>query len=517
MEFAEAKPLAFVLNEIVARVRKFTNADGAAIAIRDGDFVVTRATTGGIAPDLGARISIQGSFTGLCLEKHTMLQCEDSDVDVRVDAKTCRQLNTRSFVVVPIEGAKQPQGVLAAFSSAPHAFTRTDIAVLKTAADQIRQAILNTSVEDAKSAPPLEPIVEEEVEQQQKSPLEVRLAELTKIAAAAAPPEKPVAPAATAVRSSQTKITERRPSVAPKPRATVRPAASSTAKPREPALVSLAESIEAPKAELATPPPLNEQLPEGFREQYLGWKGFATPEPAPRISRKWFVGAAAVCVLLVATVAFSVRRPVTSANKPAATPDSSSVSAAEPLAPAPSQPAPTSVSLPVITPAMKPRPAVEPVERTSSAAKNIPVEKQPVLVVGSSAPKPRTADVPDTEAPEVSIASSNTSVLPDMKQIAPGAPKPPVARLSDVESSELIRKVVPLFPRFTNAAPGTQTVVLRARVLADGSVGDVQVIQGRPEFGESAKTAVKQWRYKPARIDGKPVETSVTVTLNFRR
>ena len=525
MQFPEAKPLDVILNEIVGRVRQFTNADGAAIAIRDGDSVVTRATTGGIAPDLGARMSIQGSFTGLCLEKRTMLHCEDSDADARVDAKVCRQLSTRSFVVVPIEGTKEPQGVLAAFSSTPHAFSRTDIAVLKTASDQIRHALANISASDSRSPLPVGPAVaRQKPEPQEESPLKARLAAL--LENPAAPVEKPAVLATTAPvalpvvpRPVVLKTPEQSaPSVATPARRDVQPASRAPKTHSAPALVSLAEAIETPaKAEPAPPQPLNEELPDGFREQYLGWKGFETHESSPRFSRKWLIGVAAVCVLLVGTVAVSMRRPLPLKHNAAAM-DSSAVHAAEASFPEASQQAQTPAPMPVTPPITTLRPT-ERTEVTPSATKEktVAVVKQPAMVVDSSAPRPGRPEVPDAEAPQISIASSTISALPDVKSAVPRTPKPPPMTLSDLEPSELIHKVVPQFPRFTNAAPGTQTVVLRARVLADGTIGDVQVVQGRKEFGESAKMAVKQWRYKPARMNGSPVETSVTVTLNFRR
>lgn len=518
MQFAEAKPLEVILNEIVARLRQFTNADGAAVAIRDGDFVVTRATAGEIAPDLGSRMTIQGSFTGLCMEQRTMLHCQDSDADARVDAKVCRQLNTRSFVVVPIEGARQPQGVLAAFSSAPHAFTRTDIAVLKTTADQIRHALANVPAADPVPFLSAEPApAEKKAQPQLVAPLK---------AVPAATQVAPVIPASNAVTPSSApladrtappvKAEERTAVVATLARTSVQATASPTSKPLAAELVPLAEFVDAP----AKPEPeaLNETLPDGFREQYLGWKGFETPEPAPGISRKWFVMAAAACILLVVIVAFVMRltSPVLRTSA-AGMPNASAVRATGAAAaiPVPIQPSPVAVALPASTSAEKARQAV--LEPASAAPKTTPAAKKPAMVIESSSLPARAPAVPEADAPQITIASSSSALLPDMKQSVPNAPKPLAPKVSDVEPSELTHKVMPQFPKFTSAQPGTQTVVLRARVLADGSVGDMQVLQGRAEFGESAKAAVKQWHYKPARVDGKPIETSVTVTLNFRR
>ncbi len=135
------KPIEVALNEIVTRARVFTDAGGAAIALRDGDYLITRASSGNIAPDVGARNAVEGSLTGQAVLKGVPIHIEDSDKDPRVDAEICRQLNTRSFIVTPIAGSTTMLGVLAVFASAPSAFTRTDLAVLRTMADQIATAL----------------------------------------------------------------------------------------------------------------------------------------------------------------------------------------------------------------------------------------------------------------------------------------------------------------------------------------------------------------------------------------
>ncbi len=135
------KPVEVALSEIVTRARVFTDAGGAAIALREGNEAVTRASSGNIAPDVGTRMNVEGSLTGQALLKGAPVHVEDSDSDPRVDAATCRAMNTRSFIITPIAGSTSTLGVLAVFASAPNAFTRTDLAVLRTMADQISSAL----------------------------------------------------------------------------------------------------------------------------------------------------------------------------------------------------------------------------------------------------------------------------------------------------------------------------------------------------------------------------------------
>ena len=52
-------------------------------------------------------------------------------------------------------------------------------------------------------------------------------------------------------------------------------------------------------------------------------------------------------------------------------------------------------------------------------------------------------------------------------------------------------------------------------VATDGRVANVRVITGHPLLIQSAVDAVRQWVYKPLLLDGKPVDTVSTVTVNF--
>ena len=59
-------------------------------------------------------------------------------------------------------------------------------------------------------------------------------------------------------------------------------------------------------------------------------------------------------------------------------------------------------------------------------------------------------------------------------------------------------------------------VVLEAVIGRTGDVVDVRVLRGCGlGLDESALTAVRQWKYTPTTINGRPVEVIATVTVNF--
>jgi TonB family protein len=73
----------------------------------------------------------------------------------------------------------------------------------------------------------------------------------------------------------------------------------------------------------------------------------------------------------------------------------------------------------------------------------------------------------------------------------------------------------PVYPELAQRVGLQGVVKLQVRVLKDGRVEVVKALQGEPALREAAITAVKQWRGKPAWINGKQVEVVSTVTFNF--
>lgn len=117
--------------------------------------------------------------------------------------------------------------------------------------------------------------------------------------------------------------------------------------------------------------------------------------------------------------------------------------------------------------------------------------------------------------------------LPPDVEFVIGVPEPPppsgplLAGVGDVTNPVLIpeTKIEPEYPELARVARLEGNVILQAIVHADGSVGSVEVLRtNRPNMGfeDSAVDAVKQWRYKPATQNGRPVEVYFTVFVEFK-
>jgi TonB family protein len=147
------------------------------------------------------------------------------------------------------------------------------------------------------------------------------------------------------------------------------------------------------------------------------------------------------------------------------------------------------------------------------------------LVFGS---KPSEGQAP-TAAPNTPAGSlatgSDPSAAPDVLKEPELAPKPPPPSRAlptrikiggTVQSAALIRLVKPEYPDEARLAHITGTVRLHTVIARDGSVQDVQYVSGPLMLENAAIDAVKQWRYRPTRINGQPVEVDTTIDVVFQ-
>jgi putative methionine-R-sulfoxide reductase with GAF domain len=114
---------------IARRAQTFTQANGAALALADGEEMVCRASVDD-APPSGAHFRIGSGFSGECVRSGSPLRCDDSETDPRVDRYSCRFLGIRSILAVPIRSQSAIIGLLEVFSRHPHAFGSEDEFIL---------------------------------------------------------------------------------------------------------------------------------------------------------------------------------------------------------------------------------------------------------------------------------------------------------------------------------------------------------------------------------------------------
>jgi TonB family protein len=103
-------------------------------------------------------------------------------------------------------------------------------------------------------------------------------------------------------------------------------------------------------------------------------------------------------------------------------------------------------------------------------------------------------------------AELNEEIANDMAtRIGPGVTPPQVIHRVEPEHSQ----------EGASQAPAG-AVVLDAVILEGGTAKIVRVIQSQGwELDESAINALKQWRFSPAMMDGKPVKVRMNITVSF--
>lgn len=117
--------LSGVMELVVERCLSLVRAEGAAIELADGEEMVYRAASGMAAGQLGLRLNIHGSLSGLCVRCGLVLRCDDSETDERVDRAACRRVGVRSMLVLPLKYRESCVGVLKVMSPRPAAFGDT--------------------------------------------------------------------------------------------------------------------------------------------------------------------------------------------------------------------------------------------------------------------------------------------------------------------------------------------------------------------------------------------------------
>ena len=133
--------LGAVMGLVVDRTLALTGADGAAIELAEGDDMVYRAAAGSAAPQIGLRLKLGASLSGLSVRTGEILRCDDSESDARVDRDACRQVGLRSMIVMPLRHNGVTVGVLKAMSSQPAKFTEDDVHVLGLLSDAVGAAM----------------------------------------------------------------------------------------------------------------------------------------------------------------------------------------------------------------------------------------------------------------------------------------------------------------------------------------------------------------------------------------
>ena len=256
----------------------------------------------------------------------------------------------------------------------------------------------------------------------------------------------------------------------------------------------------------STPPLATEDILDGLSQ--------------PSKKRLWIVGAVALTLLTVAVAWWSWHVP---GDESAIGGQSVRAASAEPT----HSPAPEMIN-------PKPGPGVPTVRADRSRPQTLqnaselkPIEATPGTVASTASGAPDTVQV---RIPTGTSAESSTVAEPPPVEVVSSANPESLARLTSVETpmpaapprvsqgvveATLIQRVDPVYPMQARTARLSGKVTLSATISTDGSIREVAVTGGSPVLAAAAKTAVRQWRYRPATLNGSPVEVQKEIIIMF--
>jgi TonB family protein len=137
-------------------------------------------------------------------------------------------------------------------------------------------------------------------------------------------------------------------------------------------------------------------------------------------------------------------------------------------------------------------------EDSATAASDAAPSPPPAALISAQ------ASAPDSWPQLVSSLPSEQPALPRRLRVSSGVPEP-----------MLLHRVEPLYPALAKQNGVEGAVVLQAVVNAKGQVTNLRIRSGNSLLAAAAVRAVQQWRYRPALLNGDPIDIPIQITLKF--
>jgi TonB family protein len=92
---------------------------------------------------------------------------------------------------------------------------------------------------------------------------------------------------------------------------------------------------------------------------------------------------------------------------------------------------------------------------------------------------------------------------------------PRIVRVMHIDPALLIERVEPVYPVLARQTRRSGHVELHAIISEDGRIESLEMVSGDGQFVQSAKDAVRRWRYRPTILNGRPVKVDTYITVNY--
>jgi protein TonB len=180
-------------------------------------------------------------------------------------------------------------------------------------------------------------------------------------------------------------------------------------------------------------------------------------------------------------------------------------------------PGPLTVRNIPITPDPPPMPP-EPIKTESAQPKSIITAPVPIVPPRPSPSNPVAAEQP--AEPTFSVTANGTDDLVKVQPLPPPPPQPLPPMAEPVRTQAKLKagiELLPPYPPSEERAEAEGTVIVRLLIGPDGRVKSVEKISAASEafWRATERHALRAWRFNPATVDGRPVESRQTMTVKF--
>lgn len=500
-----------LLNQIAERACLATSATASAIALRYGDQIICRATAGPNAPDVGVALNPNSGLSGACIRTGEAQYCEDTERDPRVNAEASRRLQVRSVLVIPLLYEEDLMGIFEIFSPLPQAFARHDLQNLESLSRVILERL------DNPPSPPPAP--------HQDDP------QFPVISVASLEPEPLQQPQAMSLDPDDEplfQLQETQPQPEPLPQLPLPSPAAEDAFVHPEVPIPLLPQPDLPPVPFATVDSDAETPRSAMESSPLP----SSPSPAaPPHLRDWTTGFLTVIVIAVALLlgwmlgragwqhaagVMKAQEQLASSSPSAAPPGASKPSRNTPSADSAASEAVAADSAAQNTPlnAREPGPSDRPAADSRRARGEPEPDPEPLLPGGLVVYEKGKIIFQQTE-----IRSKRNAVTP--MRGTPNASSSQANALAAVSLPPqltglyLVHRVEPVYPEQARQHYIQGEVLFEALVGKDGAVQELKLISGNTQLAAAAADAVRQWRFKPYEPNGKAVDFSTRLSVNF--
>lgn len=146
----------------------------------------------------------------------------------------------------------------------------------------------------------------------------------------------------------------------------------------------------------------------------------------------------------------------------------------------------------------------------------IPTTQQESAASGPSLEPPSVGIGFDTGERPTAVIGSNVIIKPPtVVADPPHKPTGPIHVSGGVQMAKLVKQVIPVYPQLAKTARISGVVHLVGIIAKDGTIRNLQLIDGHPLLTKAALDAVAQWIYKPTLLSGEPVEVICPIEVTF--